>query len=73
MGRLAALDADGNGWTDVLMCAQSPTDTFQGVHLFRNDAGRGFRDVTADVGSRRCARRATSPSPTSAATGNRIS
>jgi hypothetical protein len=50
MGRLAALDAESNGWTDVVMSAQRPGDSFQCVHVFHNDAGRGFRDVTADVG-----------------------
>jgi hypothetical protein len=50
MGRLATLDADGDGWTDVVMCAQRPGDTVQRVHLFRNDGGTGFHDVTADTG-----------------------
>jgi hypothetical protein len=50
MGRLATLDTDGNGWTDVVMCAQHPEGVAQCLHLFRNDHGRGFHDVTADVG-----------------------
>jgi hypothetical protein len=50
MGRLATIDTDGNGWTDVVMCAKRPQDEFQSVHLFRNDEGRGFQEVTADIG-----------------------
>jgi hypothetical protein len=50
MGRLRAFDADGNGWTDVLMCAQRDDDSAQRLHFFRNGEGRGFREVTADVG-----------------------
>ncbi len=50
MGRLATLDAAGRGWTDVVMCAVRPGDDAQRLHLFHNDEGRGFHDVTADVG-----------------------
>jgi hypothetical protein len=50
MGRLATVDTDGNGWTDVVMCAKRPQDEFQSLHLFRNDEGRGFQEVTADLG-----------------------
>jgi hypothetical protein len=50
MGRLATLDAGDRGWTDVVMCAVRPGDEAQRVHLFHNDEGRGFVDVTADVG-----------------------
>jgi hypothetical protein len=50
MGRLRTLDADMNGWSDVLMCAKSPRDEVQSLHLFRNDEGHGFRDVTVEVG-----------------------
>jgi FG-GAP-like repeat len=50
MGRLAALDANGDGWTDVVMCAQRPGAPQLGVHLFHNDEGHGFRDVTTEVG-----------------------
>jgi hypothetical protein len=50
MGRLATLDARGRGWTDVVMSATAPGDDVQRVHLFHNDDGRGFHDVTADVG-----------------------
>ncbi len=50
MGRLATLDADTNGWADVLMCAKSPEDKVQSLHLFHNDEGEGFRDITADSG-----------------------
>ena len=50
MGRLASIDADGSGRHDVLMCAKAPHDETQSVHLFRNDGGRGFHDITADAG-----------------------
>jgi hypothetical protein len=50
MGRLRTVDADGNGWTDVMMCAQRTHDAVQRIHLFHNDEGRRFDDVTADVG-----------------------
>jgi hypothetical protein len=50
MGRLATLDAGSRGWTDVVMCAVRPGDDAQRIHLFHNDDGHGFRDVTADVG-----------------------
>ena len=50
MGRLRTLDADGDGWSDVVMCAQSSHYAVQCIHLFHNDAGRRFDDVTADVG-----------------------
>jgi hypothetical protein len=50
MGRLATLDTDMNGWPDVLMCAKSPEDKMLSLHLFHNDHGHGFRDITADVG-----------------------
>jgi hypothetical protein len=50
MGRLTTLDANNNGWTDVLMCAKSKQDTVQSIHLFHNDEGKGFRDITADAG-----------------------
>jgi len=50
MGRLRTLDTNGNGWTDVVMCAQSSHFAVQRIHLFHNDAGRHFDDVTADVG-----------------------
>jgi hypothetical protein len=50
MGRLRTIDADGNGWTDAVMCAQRMGDAVQRIHLFHNDEGRRFDDVTADVG-----------------------
>ena len=50
MGRLASLDTNGDGWSDVVMCAQAPSGSFLAVHVFRNDAGGGFHDATADVG-----------------------
>ena len=50
MGRLASLDADMNGFADVLMCAKSPDDKLQSLHLFHNDQGHGFRDITAAAG-----------------------
>ncbi len=50
MGRLATLDADMNGWTDVLMCAKSTEDAVQSLHVFHNDEGHGFRDITAEAG-----------------------
>jgi hypothetical protein len=50
MGCLTTLDADANGWTDVLMCAKSNHDADQSIHLFHNDEGHGFHDITAEVG-----------------------
>ncbi len=50
MGRLTTLDTNGDGWPDVLMCAQSEQDQFQSLHLFHNDQGHGFRDVTVEAG-----------------------
>jgi hypothetical protein len=50
MGCLTTLDADSGGWPDVLMCAKSKQDEVQSLHLFHNDEGNGFRDVTADAG-----------------------
>src|SRR5207253_1554377 len=50
MGCLTTLDADSGGWPDVLMCAKSPRDEVQSVHLFHNDEGNGFRDVTEEAG-----------------------
>ncbi len=44
-GRCAqAGDYDRDGWTDLLLCGQ------EHLVLLRNDAGRGFVDVTAEVG-----------------------
>jgi hypothetical protein len=62
MGRLRAFDADLDGWTDVLMCAQRKSDEVQSLHLFHNDQGQGFRDCTADAGLAGIAR-STYPSP----------
>jgi hypothetical protein len=50
MGRLRALDADGNGWRDVLMCAQREGHSELRLHFFRNHEGGGFRDATDAVG-----------------------
>jgi hypothetical protein len=50
MGRLASLDADMDGFADVLMCAKSPDDNVQSLHLFHNEQGHGFRDITAAAG-----------------------
>jgi hypothetical protein len=50
MGRLRTIDANGDGWTDVVMSARSPSDAMQSVHLFRNDRGGGFSDATVEAG-----------------------
>jgi hypothetical protein len=50
MGCLRSLDYDGDGHTDVLMCAQSPSEKTQSLHLFHNEGGKKFREVTAEVG-----------------------
>lgn len=46
---LQAIDYDGDGWEDILACGRD------GVFLFRNLAGEGFRDVIdRDAGDWRC-------------------
>jgi hypothetical protein len=47
---LRALDADGNGWRDVLMCAQREGHPELRLHFFRNHEGGGFHDETDTVG-----------------------
>jgi hypothetical protein len=32
------------------MCAKGPEDDVQSLHVFHNDEGHGFRDITADAG-----------------------
>ena len=48
-GCLEVLDADGDGWLDVLMCAQSAEQDRLHTYLFRNEQGRKFRDATEDL------------------------
>ena len=50
LGCLRTIDADKDGWTDVLMCAKSPTDKFQSLHLFHNDGGHKFTDIAVPAG-----------------------
>ena len=39
-----AVDFNGNGWQDLVVCGNAR------IHLYRNDAGTGFTDVTAALG-----------------------
>jgi hypothetical protein len=50
LGCLQSLDAAKDGRTDVLMCAKSPTDKSQSLHLFHNDDGHKFTEVTQQAG-----------------------
>jgi hypothetical protein len=48
-GALAVLDADGDGWLDVLLCAQDPSADHLRSYLFRNEGGRSFVDATEEL------------------------
>jgi hypothetical protein len=45
-GCVESLDADGDGFDDLLICAKGKDDKYQRLHLFHNDDGRRFVDVT---------------------------
>ncbi len=57
MGRLTTLDANGNGFTDVLMCAKHADEQVQSLHLFANEHGGGFREITVEAGLQNVAAR----------------
>jgi hypothetical protein len=48
IGSLCAhtVDYNGDGWPDLLVCGETG-----GLHLFRNDQGQGFTDVSAILGA----------------------
>jgi hypothetical protein len=39
------VDYNNDGWPDLLLCGETG-----GLHLFRNDQGQGFTDVSSDLG-----------------------
>jgi hypothetical protein len=43
-------DVNGDGWTDLLVCSAGKTGG--PLHLYRNDEGKGFTDVSASAGLR---------------------
>ncbi|MFC1707164.1 CRTAC1 family protein [Planctomycetota bacterium] len=52
---LTFLDYQGDGWADLLLVQSGPFPGFQGSpdpdsRLYRNEEGRGFKDVTAAAG-----------------------
>ena len=49
MGSVCAhtVDYNSDGWPDLLVCGESGG----GLHLFRNDQGQGFTDVTSILGA----------------------
>jgi hypothetical protein len=49
-GCIERLDADDDGWEDLLLCAKGPQDDAQRLYLFRNDHGRRFVDVSETAG-----------------------
>ena len=44
------VDYNSDGWPDLLVCGRSDT-TALGLHLYENDHGTGFRDVSAVLGA----------------------
>jgi hypothetical protein len=49
IGSLCAhtVDYNGDGWPDLLVCGESS----YGLHLYRNNQGHGFQDVTSTLGA----------------------
>lgn len=43
------VDENADGWPDLLVCGRTDT-TPTGLHLYRNDRGRGFIEITNAVG-----------------------
>jgi hypothetical protein len=50
LGCVQVADVDSDGHPDLLLCAKGEHDRSQRLHLFHNDGGKKFTDVSAQVG-----------------------
>lgn len=48
-GCARSVDYDSDGWPDLLVCGRYDTGPL-GLHLYRNDQGHGFQDVSSILG-----------------------